>query len=122
MYVLITYVGMDSQFGVGTKGRPMSDRREHVGCRHCGRTRTGNRPRGLCWTCYYTPTVRSQYPVDPKRVPSNDGYSNSEQPPEPSKLRPRSAEKIAYLRERAEQGLGLFHSSERRSYMEGFWD
>ena len=28
-----------------------------VKCRHCGKSKV-NRPRGLCWTCYYTPGLR----------------------------------------------------------------
>ena len=34
-------------------------------CRHCNR-RPSNRPRGLCWTCYYTPGLRDQYPSTSK--------------------------------------------------------
>lgn len=34
-------------------------------CRHCGRDKV-NRPRGLCWTCYYTPGVRAMFPVTSK--------------------------------------------------------
>lgn len=29
-------------------------------CLHC-RTRTISRPRGLCWSCYYTPEIKAQY-------------------------------------------------------------
>lgn len=29
-------------------------------CRHCN-CRKVNRPRGLCWRCYYTPAVRAMY-------------------------------------------------------------
>ena len=45
-----------------------NDRKQRVNCQHCGKVRTGNRPRGLCWTCYYTPTVRDLYPADPRYV------------------------------------------------------
>ena len=34
-------------------------------CRHCRRSGV-NRPRGLCWTCYYTPGVRELYPSGSK--------------------------------------------------------
>ena len=34
-------------------------------CRHCHRVES-NRPRGLCWSCYYTPGVRGQYPSTSK--------------------------------------------------------
>jgi len=30
-------------------------------CRHCQRAPV-SRPRGLCWGCYYTPTIRDLYP------------------------------------------------------------
>jgi hypothetical protein len=30
-------------------------------CRHCCRV-PANRPRGLCWSCFYKPGVRDQYP------------------------------------------------------------
>ena len=29
-------------------------------CRHCTKSKV-NRPRGLCWSCYYTPGVKEQY-------------------------------------------------------------
>lgn len=31
-------------------------------CRHCNRPKV-NRPRGLCWTCYKSRSVREQYPI-----------------------------------------------------------
>jgi hypothetical protein len=31
-------------------------------CLHC-HARPSNRPRGLCWRCYYTPGVAGQYPA-----------------------------------------------------------
>lgn len=34
-------------------------------CRHC-RAGKVNRPRGLCWNCYYTPGVKALYPVTSK--------------------------------------------------------
>lgn len=36
-------------------------------CAHC-RRRPGDRPRGLCSTCYYTPAVRALYPAVPPAV------------------------------------------------------
>ena len=39
-------------------------------CRHCADPkRKVNRPRGLCWYCYYTPGVRKLYPADAKFRP-----------------------------------------------------
>lgn len=37
-------------------------------CRHCRRPSV-NRPRGLCWTCYYEPGVRDLFPVTSKYAP-----------------------------------------------------
>lgn len=39
----------------------MSDRKPLL-CRHC-RREVINRPRGLGWTCYYTPEIRALYPA-----------------------------------------------------------
>lgn len=37
-------------------------------CVHC-RKGTVNRPRGLCWTCYYAPGVRDLHPSTSKHAP-----------------------------------------------------
>lgn len=37
-------------------------------CRHCQRKKP-NRPRGLCYSCYYLPGVRDQYPSTSKFSP-----------------------------------------------------
>lgn len=37
-------------------------------CRHCGQ-RKANRPRGLCWRCYYAPGVKALYPSTSKHAP-----------------------------------------------------
>ena len=34
-------------------------------CKHCEKSKV-NRPRGLCWSCYYTPGVKEQYPSTSK--------------------------------------------------------
>ena len=34
-------------------------------CRHCKKVKA-NRPRGLCWSCYYSPSVREKYPSTSK--------------------------------------------------------
>ncbi len=34
-------------------------------CRHCRKGKV-NRPRGLCWNCYYTPGVKALYPITSK--------------------------------------------------------
>lgn len=40
-------------------------------CRHCGERKV-NRPRGLCWGCYYTPGVKEKYPVTCKTAPRGE--------------------------------------------------
>ena len=32
-------------------------------CKHCRKSKV-NRPRGLCWGCYYTPGVKDHAPLD----------------------------------------------------------
>lgn len=39
-------------------------------CRHCGGDKV-NRPRGLCWSCYYTPGVKALYPSTSKHAPKS---------------------------------------------------
>lgn len=37
-------------------------------CKHCHHKKA-NRPRGLCWTCYYRTGVRELYPSESKFCP-----------------------------------------------------
>lgn len=39
-------------------------------CRHCKES-SANRPKGLCWSCYYTPGVRKLYPSTSKYAPGS---------------------------------------------------
>jgi len=34
-------------------------------CLHCQKIKA-NRPRGLCWKCYYDPVIQQQYPINSK--------------------------------------------------------
>ena len=79
-------------------------------CRHCGR-KESNRPRGLCWSCYYTPGVRDRYPSTSKfaRRGIDDFNGPVVLPPEPTSAVPGSPEKVAVLEERARLGLALWH-------------
>lgn len=80
-----------------------------MSCRHCGHVRV-NRPRGLCWVCYYTPGVRDRYgPV------SKYGHRGSyvgvistpvAELPTPAMPGP---DKVAVLIARAERGVSLWH-------------
>lgn len=79
-------------------------------CRHCSQAKV-NRPRGLCWSCYYKPGVRDQYPSTSKYARRGVGNFCGT-PPVPSvatAAQPGSAEKIAILAERARLKLSLWH-------------
>jgi hypothetical protein len=80
-------------------------------CRHC-RQRNACRPRGLCWTCFYTPGVRRRYPAKTTGFAhrgSGSGIMRAALPPFPTNARPGTPEKIAVLAERAAIPAELFH-------------
>ena len=79
-------------------------------CRHCQRVRS-NRPRGLCWSCYYTPGVREKYPSTSKfaRRGVCDFNGRPAVDARPTPAAPGSPEKVAVLEERARLGLSLWH-------------
>jgi hypothetical protein len=79
-------------------------------CRHCKRVRS-NRPRGLCWSCYYTPGVRELYPSTSKfaRRGVDDFNGRTVLPTAPTKAPPGSPEKVAVLVERARLRQSLWH-------------
>jgi len=80
-------------------------------CRHCHR-KPVNRPRGMCWNCYYTPGVRNHYGCRDVGGSSRKGLAldNAEPPPcpAPTTILPGPA-KVAVLAARAEAGVSLFH-------------
>lgn len=78
-------------------------------CRHRHKSKV-NRPRMLCWSCYYTPGVRDLYP--PAR-PRGVGHSEAAVPA-PTAARPGSPEKVAVLEQRARDGQALFHTDDAR--------
>lgn len=79
-------------------------------CRHCHR-KPINRPRGLCWTCYYTPGVRERYPSTSKFA--RRGVGNIQGPTPlpafPTNAPPGSIDKITILAERARRCQTLWH-------------
>ena len=79
-------------------------------CRHCHRVHS-TRPRGLCWTCYYTPGVRDRFPSTSKfaRRGVADFSGLSALSAAPTSARPGTPEKVAILEERASLGLSLWH-------------
>ena len=84
-------------------------------CRHC---KTGKvcRSRRLCSTCYFTPGVKELYPVKNCKANyrgSTEDFNGAAKPPDaPTNAIPGSPEKIEVLRERAAQGMGLFHAGD----------
>lgn len=92
-------------------------------CRHC-HGRLAYRPRGLCSRCYFTPAVRDSYPPDPTNGSDQGGpcgraYTSPvgrkgprNLPAEPTTAMPGTAEKVEVLRERARQGVSLWHPAD----------
>jgi hypothetical protein len=82
-------------------------------CRHCQKTKS-NRPRGLCWTCYYTAGVRELYPSTSKFARRGPGNFNGQAPlPDlPTDAAPGSEAKILILMERAILKQALFHPAD----------
>src|SRR5437588_13077231 len=79
-------------------------------CRHCNRVKS-NRPRGLCWSCYYTPGVRELFPSTSKfaRRGVLDFNGRTALAAEPTTALPGTREKVAILEERARLGQSLSH-------------
>src|SRR5581483_5761260 len=79
-------------------------------CRHCNRV-PSNRPRGLCWSCYYTPGVREQYPSTSKFARRGVSDFNGHVAPaaQPTTALPGTPEKVAILAERARLRQSLWH-------------
>lgn len=79
-------------------------------CKHCHKNKV-NRPRGLCWTCYYTPGVKEQHPSTSKYARRGEGNfnGNAPTPPEPTTAAPGTPEKMAVLAMRAKLKQALWH-------------
>jgi hypothetical protein len=84
-------------------------------CRHCQKVRS-NRPRGLCWSCYYRPGVREQYPSTSKYARRGVGDFNGQTglAAKPTEALPGSEAKVEILAERARLGLSLWHPHDAR--------
>jgi hypothetical protein len=82
-------------------------------CRHCQKS-NANRPRGLCWTCYYTPGIREQYPSTSKfaRRGLDDFNGYGPLPAQPTSAPPGSEEKVLILMERARRRESLWHPAD----------
>ncbi len=84
-------------------------------CRHCGKSKA-NRPRGLCWTCYYKPGLRDNYPSTSKYGRRGLGhyFKSAPPPPVPTPALPGSPEKLAILEERVRLKQALWHPQDAR--------
>ncbi len=82
-------------------------------CQHCGDPkRPVNRPRGLCWKCYYTPGVQDLYGAKCKvfAAPDSSLADSAPDPPTPEML--DIGERVAAYAKRAAAGLPLFTQGE----------
>ena len=72
-----------------------------------------NRPRGLCWGCYYTPGVKDLYPSTSKYARRGTGNGMRCDAPacEPTAVPPGPG-KVAILAERAARGECLFNDED----------
>lgn len=83
-------------------------------CRNC-QNKKANRPRGLCWTCYYTPGVREQFPSTSKFARRGvEDFNGKATPCEPTEALPGTPEKVRVLMERARLGQQLWHPDDAR--------
>jgi hypothetical protein len=82
-------------------------------CRHCRRSAV-NRPRGLCWHCYYTPGVKDLYGYVECRQSARgvgNGCINATLG-EPTQAMPGTREKLEVLAARARNHQALFHPAD----------
>lgn len=83
-------------------------------CRHCASAKV-NRPRGLCWGCYYTPGVKEQYDSTSKYAHRGVGHSSGQVPLDdwgPTVAIPGSEAKLKVLTGRAKRNVALFHPAD----------
>ncbi len=79
-------------------------------CRHCGGLGV-NRPRGLCWKCYYTPGLRELYPSTSKFAKRGivDKCGTVPLAAESTRAKPGTEAKVALMGARALLGQAIFH-------------
>lgn len=78
-------------------------------CRHCAQ-RYSCRPRGLCWICYYNPSIRPLYPENKAWWrPSEDSNGGYREPETWTDALPGTPEKVAVLIEREDAKTSLNH-------------
>lgn len=83
-------------------------------CVSCRRSAV-NRPRGLCWGCYYTPGLRERFPSTSKYARRGVGnFCGRAAIPEPTHALPGTPEKVKVMIGRAERGEAMFHPQDAR--------
>jgi hypothetical protein len=90
---------------------PRKPRTARALCRHCQR-RVANRPRGLCWTCYYTASVSEQYDSESIYGNRGVGFGPRVQTARPTQYLPGTEGKVAELERRAKANMHLFHDQD----------
>ncbi len=82
-------------------------------CRNCcNPERPVNRPRGLCWCCYYAPGVRDLFPITSKYASRGFAVtieSDPKQASEPTDAPPGSLAKMRVMQQRILRGESPFH-------------
>lgn len=95
-------------------GRPGKDYGKP--CRHCKKVKC-NRPRGLCWSCYYTPGVKELYPPTSKYARRGVGlHAATRGEPKGTKAPPGSSQKKSVMAARAAAGLSIFGTADVKDY------
>ena len=93
---------------------------DSVKCRHCGRPKV-NRPRGMCWKCFYQPGVKELYPSTSKYgrrgVGNGDAASRPASSPCPHPC--GSPGRVETMAARASAGESLFHAGDCQGIAEG---
>jgi hypothetical protein len=83
-----------------------------MNCRHCQKQKV-NRPRGLCWSCYYRPGVRDLYAPTGKQgnhcLKKHRDFCGGYELPEPTTTAPGTPERMEVLAERARLKQSLWH-------------
>lgn len=88
-------------------------------CRHCS-VLPCNRPRGLCWGCYYSPGVADLYPPTSKYARRGvTNFSGAAALGEPTRALPGTPEKVAVMEGRAAAGLSIFHPLDAKHDLDG---
>jgi len=84
-------------------------------CRNCSKCKV-NRPRGLCWSCYYTPGVKEMFPSTSKYARRGVGNfsGNAPLPDSPTTAVPGTPEKLAILELRAKMKCAIFHPADAK--------